>query len=108
MKEIRADQIALCFCQYGMRLQCIFHLDGTRLEDLEQIPVTTFEVFEHVLQLLFSSVRLEPQHSADDMIGAGLVGGVEVPGSTAGLKGRTTTLAGSGRRYKVCRFKNMG
>src|SRR5687767_14224578 len=26
--------------------------------------------------------------------------------SVAGLKGRTTTLTGSGRRCKVCRFKN--
>jgi hypothetical protein len=29
-------------------------------------------------------------------------------GSGVGLNGRTTTLAGSGRRNKVCRFRNMG
>ena len=60
MKKIRTDQIALCFCQYGMRLQRFFHLDGTRLEDLEQVPVTAFEVFEHVLQLLLGSVGSSP------------------------------------------------
>ena len=70
VKKIRTDEVALRFRQYGMRLQCLFHLDSTRLEDLEKVPVTTFEVFEHVRQLLFSSVRLEPQNPADDMIGA--------------------------------------
>ena len=108
VKKIRTDQIALCLCQDGMGLQCVFHLDSTRFENLEQVPVTAFEVFEHILQLLFGSVRLEPQNPVDNMIGARLVGRIEVPGSIAGLKGRTTTLAGSGRRYKVCRFKNMG
>jgi len=80
VKKIGANQVALRFRQYGMRLQCTFHLDRARIEDLEQVPVATLEVVEHVLQLLIGGVSIEPQHSADDMIGACLVGRVEVPG----------------------------
>jgi hypothetical protein len=32
--------------------QRFFHLDRRRLENVEQVPVTTIEAFEHVLQLL--------------------------------------------------------
>src|SRR6185295_16069891 len=63
-----------------MRLQCLFHLDSTRLEDMEKVPVATFEVFKHLRQLLFSGIRLKAQNSTDNPIGAGLVGGVEVLG----------------------------
>ena len=62
------------------RLECLFHLDSTRLEDMEKVPVATFEVFEHLCQLLFSGIGLEAQNSTDNSIGAGLVGGVEVLG----------------------------
>ena len=34
--------------------------------------------------------------------------GLRSRGSVAGLNGRTTTRAGSGRRYRACRFRNVG
>ena len=61
VQEIRADQIPLCFRQNGMRLQRLLHLDGTPLEDLEQVPMPTFEVLEHVGQLLLSGIGVEAQ-----------------------------------------------
>jgi hypothetical protein len=63
-----------------MRLQRLFHLFGARLEDIEQIPVTTFEIFEHVRQLLRGGFGIEAKNSVDDMIGPELIGCVEVTG----------------------------
>src|SRR6266850_956881 len=51
MKKIRTDQAALCFIQFSMRLERLFHLRGAGLEEIEQIPVTTLEIFEHIAQL---------------------------------------------------------
>ena len=99
MKKIRTDQAALRFIQFGMRLERLFHLCRTRLEDIEQTPVTTFEILDHVAQLLRGSCCIELKNSADNMVGPSLIGWVDVSGfSRAGLKGLTTTLAGSGCR----------
>jgi hypothetical protein len=50
------------------------HLCRTRLEDIEQIPVTTFEILDHVAQLLRGSCCIELKNSADDMVGPSLIG----------------------------------
>ena len=63
-----------------MRLQGLFHVRGARLEDLQQIPVTTLEVLEHIGQLARGSIGLEPKYSVDNMIGPGLIGRIEVSG----------------------------
>lgn len=63
-----------------MWLQRLFHLSGARLEDIEQVPVTTFEIFEHVRQLPFGRFGIEAKNSVDDMIGPDLIGWVEVTG----------------------------
>jgi hypothetical protein len=63
-----------------MWLQRLFHLLGARLEDIEQIPVTAFEIFEHVRQLLRCGFGIEAKNSVDDMIGPDLIGCVEVTG----------------------------
>ena len=87
MKKICPDQAALRLVQFGMRLQRLFHLCGARLEDLEQVPVTTFEIFEHFGQLLRGSLGLEPKNPVDDMVGPGLVGRVEVSGFSRRFEG---------------------
>jgi hypothetical protein len=71
------------------------HLCRTRLEDIEQIPVTIFEILDDVAQLLRGSCCIELKNSADDMVGRVLSVGLMSRGSVAGLKGLTTTLAGS-------------
>ena len=87
VKEIRTDQVALCFCQHSMRFQCIFHLSGTRREDLKQVSMATLEVVQHILQLLLGGARLKFEHPADNMIGPRLVGRIEIPGLGGGLEG---------------------
>ena len=52
-----------------------------------QISVTAFEIVEHVRQLLCSGVGIEPKYPVHDMIGANLVGGVEVSGFSCRFEG---------------------
>jgi hypothetical protein len=61
VQEIRTDQIPLRFRQNSMRLQRPLHLDGAPLEDLEQVPMPTFEVLEHVGQLLLGGMGARPK-----------------------------------------------
>ena len=70
-----------------MRLQRHFHLCRARPEDLKQIPVTTFEILEHLGQLPGGSLGLEPQNSVDDMIGPDFVRWIEVSGLSRRLEG---------------------
>ena len=63
-----------------MRLQRFFHLDRTRLANVEQIAMATVEVFEHIAQLLCGRIGIEPEYPAYDMIGPSLIGWIEVSG----------------------------
>jgi hypothetical protein len=87
VKEIGSDQTALRPVQYGMRLQRLFHLYGAGLKDFEQVSVTAFEVLEHFSQLSRGDSGLEPKNPADNVVGPGLVGGVEVSGFSRRLEG---------------------
>lgn len=87
MKKICTDQAALRLVQFGMRHQRLFHIRSARLEDIDQIPVTTFEILEHVRQLLRGSVGIEPKNSLDDVIGPDLIGRVEVARFSRRLEG---------------------
>lgn len=78
VKEVSADQTTLRLVEYGMRLQRLFHLCSARLEDLEQVAVATFEIFEHFGELARGNPVFELKDPADDMIGPGLVCRVEV------------------------------
>ena len=69
-----------------MRLQRHFHFCCARPEDLKQISVTTFEIFEHLSQLPGGSLGLEPQNSVDDMIGPDFVSCIEVAGLSRRLE----------------------
>src|SRR5580658_10032957 len=87
MKKICTDQAALRLIQFGVRCQRLLHIDGARLEDIEQVPVTTFEIFENVCQLLRGRFSIEPQNPVDDMIGSDLIGWVEVSGLSRRFEG---------------------
>jgi hypothetical protein len=76
MKKVRSDQAALRLVEYRMRLEHLFHLCGARLENLQQVPVTAFEVFKHLGELPRGSPGLKPKNPADNMIGPGLIGRV--------------------------------
>ena len=87
VKKICADQTALRLIQLGVRRQRLFHIRSARLENIEQIPVTTIKIIEHVCQLLFSSLEIEAKNPVDDVIGPGLIGGVEVSGLSRRFEG---------------------
>ena len=70
-----------------MRLERIFHFLSARLEDIEQIPVTAVEIFQHFAQLLFCSFGFEPKNPTDNMVCADLVGWIEVSGFGRRLEG---------------------
>ncbi len=61
-----------------MRLKRVLHLCGARFKNIEQVPVATCEVFEHLAQLLRGSFGIESKYPVNDMIGADFVGRVEV------------------------------
>jgi len=63
-----------------MWLQRLLHIRSARLENIEQIPVTTFEIIEHVCQLSRGSFGIESKNPVDNMIGPELIGWVEVSG----------------------------
>src|SRR5260370_202573 len=87
MKKIRTEQPALRLVQFGMRRERAFHLSGARLEDIEQIPVTTLEIFEHLVQLLCGGFGIELKDPIDDMACPNLVGWVEVAGFSRRFEG---------------------
>jgi len=69
-----------------MRLQRRFHLRRASPEDLKQISVTTFEIFEYLSQLPGGGLGLEPKNPIDDMIGPDLVRWIEVSGLSRRLE----------------------
>src|SRR5258706_7461923 len=73
IEKIRADQPTLRLAQFGMRGERVLHFGGARLENIEQVPMAAFEVFEHVAQLLRGRIGVEPEHPAHDMIGPNLI-----------------------------------
>ncbi len=78
VEKIGPDQPALRLVQLGVGRERVFHLGGTGLENVEQVPVAALEVLEHLTHLLCGSLGIEPKHPVDDMIGADLVGRIEI------------------------------
>ena len=76
VEKIRTNQATLRFAQLRMWHKRLLHLGGARLENIEQIPMATVEVFEHLAQLLRGSFGVEPKNPVDDMIGPELIGRV--------------------------------
>ncbi len=70
-----------------MWLQRVFHIRGARVEDIDQISVTTFETVKHIHQLLCGGFGIEPKHPANDMICPNLIGGVEISWFRCRLEG---------------------
>ena len=61
-----------------MWIERLFHFCGAGLEDLEQVPVTTFEICEHVAQLMRGRFDIEPKNPVDNMICPRLISWIEV------------------------------
>ena len=78
MEEVSADQTTLRLVQRGVRHQRLFHVSGARLEDLEKIAMTPVEVFQNFGQMMHRNACLKAKHPVDDVVGSGLVRGVEI------------------------------
>lgn len=78
IEKISSDQAALCLVQLGMWRERVLHLRSSRFENVEQVSVAAFEVFEHLAQLLRRGFGIEPKHSLNDMVGSDLVSRIEV------------------------------
>ena len=78
VEKICTDQTSLRLVQFSMRREGIFHLCGTCIEDVEQISVATFKIFQHVVQLLRRHLGIELQDSVNDVVGARLICRVQV------------------------------
>ena len=87
VEKIGSDQSTLRLAQWSMRVERPLHVHGARLENFEQVPVPALEVLEHFAQLLSGRFGVEPKHAGDNMIGADLVGRVEVSGLSRWLEG---------------------
>ena len=61
-----------------MRRKRFLHFVGTELKRLQQIAMPALEVLQHVRQLACRLLRIELENALDDMVGARLVGGVEI------------------------------
>ncbi len=67
-----------------MSRQRLFHHLGAGLERLQQVAMPALEVLQDIGELAGNGFGIECKNPVDDMIGAGLVGRVEIPSSVAG------------------------
>ncbi len=77
-EKIGADQLALRFGESAVRRQHLFHDVGARLERLQQVAMPALEILQDIGELAGNGFGIEREHPVDDMIGAGLVGRVEI------------------------------
>jgi len=61
-----------------VRRERAFHFVGTKLEGLEQVAMPALKIFQHVRQQTGRGRRVERENAFDDMVGARLVGRVEI------------------------------
>lgn len=87
VEKIGPDQSSLRLAQWGMWVERFLHFRRARLENFEQVPVPTLEVLKHLAQLLRGHFGIKSKHPGNNMIGANLVGRVEVSGLSRRLEG---------------------
>ena len=86
----------------------LLHFVGARLECLQQIAVPPLKVLQHIRQLAGRGLRHRaPERGRRYGWPVSCRSGLRSRGSVAGLNGRTITRAGSGRRWRACRFRNV-
>jgi hypothetical protein len=72
--------LALNFGKGAVSRQCLFHLVGAGFEGFEQVAMAAKKILQDVGELAGSGFGIERENPIDDMIGAGLVGRVEIAG----------------------------
>ena len=100
LQEIGADQLALDAGKSAVSRQRLFHLVGAGLEFLQQVAMPALKILQHVGQLAGCDFRIERQDTLDDMVGAGLVGRVEVTRFGRRLEGTYDHARGIGTQIE--------
>src|SRR5438445_11781280 len=77
-KKIGADELSLDFGKTAMRRESLLHLVGTELERLQQVAMPPLEVLQHILEQAGGNLWIKRENALDDMVGARLVGRVEI------------------------------
>ena len=80
VEKIGADQLALDFGKGAVSSQGLFHVVGARLERRQQVAVPALEILQDVGELAGNGLGIECENAVDDMVGACLVGRVEIAG----------------------------
>ena len=107
MQEIGANELPLKFGEYSMRRQSVFHVIGARLERRQQVAMAPLEILKDTRPVgWWPFPGPAPGHDQRYDLPASCRPVLRSLGSVAGLNGRTSTLAGSGRNQRVCRFRN--
>ena len=78
VEKIGADQLALDFGKAAVRRQGFFHLVGAGFERLEQVAMTAEKILKYVGELAGRGFGTQRQNPIDDVVGACLVGRVEI------------------------------
>ena len=78
IEKIGADQLTLNFGKSAVRRQGPFHFVGAGFERLQQVAVAAQEILQHVGELAGSCLGIECENPLDDMVGARLVGRIEI------------------------------
>src|SRR6266436_252580 len=88
-EKISTDQLALALRKAPVRCEGFLHLLGTSLEPLQQVTMPAKEIVEDIRELRRNGLGIECKNPVDNVIGAHLVGGVEI----AGLSRRRCAVA---------------
>jgi len=78
VQEVGADQLTLGLGENRMRREGDFHLVGALLEGRQQVAMAALEIIKDVGELVSCGLGIQRQDPLDDMVRAGLVGGIEV------------------------------
>ena len=91
-----------------MRQQRLLHFVSTQLERLQQVAVAALEILQHVGQLVGRGLRIESENALDDMIGARLVGRVEIARLGRGLERAHDHARGIGTQIECLPIEKGG
>ena len=91
-----------------MGFERVLHLGGARLEDIEQVTVAAIEILEHLFQLLIGRLNVEPKNPFNDVVGANLVGWIEVSWLSRGLEGPDDDPCRIGAQVQALPVQKLG
>ena len=87
MEKIGPNQLALDCGETGVAGKGAFHLFCAGFELGQQVAMPALEIFQNLPQLRRCVFRAQGQNAVNDMVGPGLVGGIQVARFRCRLEG---------------------